>query len=207
MFSAGLHSLSSHSCLHSLVRSFIPLCYRSYNSAVFLIELREKAAKAKDASVNKISNTRDKYSSTSSKNLDWDANHKRPPPPPPGHTRTASTMIHASTPQSTSPPGQAAASPPPGRAPPIIRRETRPDQTPPYSPSPPPFHVPQAVRSAATPEKIDWANLSSEDKEVLFSWLDEFFERQLNIKIVPRQTQPTVQRTSCPVTPPKPVSF
>jgi hypothetical protein len=34
-------------------------------------------------------------------------------------------------------------------------------------------------------DKIDWANLSHEDKQVFFTWLDEFFARYLN------QTMPT----------------
>ncbi|KAF9007005.1 hypothetical protein BDQ17DRAFT_1351231 [Cyathus striatus] len=32
-------------------------------------------------------------------------------------------------------------------------------------------------------ENIDWANLSDEDKQVFFSWLDEFFSRMLKIEI------------------------
>jgi hypothetical protein len=31
-------------------------------------------------------------------------------------------------------------------------------------------------------KKVDWGNLSGEDKEVFFGWLDEFFERSYGIK-------------------------
>lgn len=44
---------------------------------------------------------------------------------------------------------------------------------------------------------IDWANLSPEDKQVFFSWLDEFFARYLNNGI-PRNTTNMVK----PVAPP-----
>jgi hypothetical protein len=38
-------------------------------------------------------------------------------------------------------------------------------------------------------EKIDWANLSDDDKQAFFSWLDEFFARYLNLAIpAPRVT-------------------
>ncbi|EFI26893.1 hypothetical protein CC1G_15294 [Coprinopsis cinerea okayama7 len=33
---------------------------------------------------------------------------------------------------------------------------------------------------------IDWTNLSQQDKEVFFSWLDEFFSRYLQIDLAPR---------------------
>jgi hypothetical protein len=37
-------------------------------------------------------------------------------------------------------------------------------------------------RSSAVPprvEEIDWTNISEEDKQVFFSWLDEFFSAHL----------------------------
>lgn len=34
--------------------------------------------------------------------------------------------------------------------------------------------------------EIDWTNLSPEDKEIFFSWLDEFFGNYLNITIAPK---------------------
>ncbi|KAH9974549.1 hypothetical protein BGW80DRAFT_1473937 [Lactifluus volemus] len=38
-------------------------------------------------------------------------------------------------------------------------------------------------------EKIDWANLSEDDKQAFFTWLDEFFARYLNLTIpAPRVT-------------------
>jgi len=37
-------------------------------------------------------------------------------------------------------------------------------------------------------DRIDWANLSGEDKEEFFLWLDEFFSRFLNVKLGPRNS-------------------
>ncbi|KAI8972606.1 hypothetical protein BD414DRAFT_510366 [Trametes punicea] len=198
-----------------------------------LAELREKAAKAKDASVSKIVNTRDRMTSQSSKNINWQAEIKPKPPPPPkpdfrpppppsrtsssassasgpskppvppvlrraglsassSLAKAASVASEASSPSSNPPP------PPPPRSvhstasessspslttagpPPPIRLETRPDLTP--SPSqtyiPPPPAITVKTTEAAL-DRIDWANLSLEDKHAFFSWLDEFFSRYL----------------------------
>ena len=43
--------------------------------------------------------------------------------------------------------------------------------------------------NASEPDDIDWANLSAEDKEVFFSWLDEFFSRYLGREIGPARAQ------------------
>ena len=43
---------------------------------------------------------------------------------------------------------------------------------------------------------IQWSNLSLEDKQVFFSWLDEFFSRYLNIS--PRSTIGTIEPASPP---------
>jgi hypothetical protein len=40
---------------------------------------------------------------------------------------------------------------------------------------------------------IDWANLTTEDKEVFFSWLDEFFARYFNLDQPPSVTIPPVR--------------
>ncbi|KAF8968772.1 hypothetical protein BDZ97DRAFT_1797976 [Flammula alnicola] len=85
-----------------------------------------------------------------------------PPPPPRGQPAAPPPPPPRSSSQHTPPPG-----PPPSASggPPPIVRSTRPN-----------------IRShrgapAAPPEsdKVDWANLSPEDKQVFFSWLDEFF--------------------------------
>ncbi|KAF9478570.1 hypothetical protein BDN70DRAFT_879805 [Pholiota conissans] len=75
-----------------------------------------------------------------------------PPPPPP--RKAAPTIPHSSV--SPSP------VPSMGSGPPPIVRSTRPD-----------LRTYRGV-SAVEPE-IDWTNLTPEDKEVFFSWLDEFF--------------------------------
>lgn len=73
---------------------------------------------------------------------------------------------------------------PPATPPPVIRT-TKPGaaarasfvQSPVVSVHPPPVYV----REPESPlDEIDWANLSQEDKEEFFSWLDEFFDRFLN---------------------------
>lgn len=89
--------------------------------------------------------------------------------PPPQSMRTPSAPSPALPARSfgsqPSPP-----SVPRGQPPPIIQRSTRPDGKGKESPllPPPTRHAEPA---------IDWANLSPEDKEVFFSWLDEFFAR------------------------------
>ena len=50
-----------------------------------------------------------------------------------------------------------------------------------------------APKEEAEIDRIDWANLSPEDKEVFFSWLDEFFARYLKVAIPPRATVETVK--------------
>lgn len=148
-------------------------------------------------------NTRDKYSSQSSKKLDWDPNHKRPPPPTPGSNHTRNSSSISITKASNPPP------PPPQRGPPIVRRDTRPDETPMHNPSPPPAPVSRASKRTVgkDAEQIDWTNISPQDKRVFFGWLDEFFERRRKIKIPKRQSEPTTQVTSRPITSPRPVSL
>lgn len=158
-------------------------------------ELRERAAKAKDASVSKLHNTRDKYTSTPSKNLSWDANHKRPPPVPlaAGHTRNTSRDT------ATPPPP-----PPPQRGPPLVRTDTRPDHTP--SPTlnerKSAFHRRSKSEGARDgKKKVDWKNLSKDDKRVFFGWLDEFFGRKLKIKIRSRKSEPSKYVVEAPEKP------
>ncbi|TFK92889.1 hypothetical protein K466DRAFT_643099 [Polyporus arcularius HHB13444] len=113
--------------------------------------------------------------------------------------------------------------------PPTVRRETRPDSVspPPAYPSSsslPRIQEPQAEEDADI-DRFDWANLSPEDKQIFFSWLDEFFARYLHVSVPPRTADtvqhvkvtpggrtpspmtgpPQVQRTSRPKTPPRPM--
>ncbi|KAJ6614692.1 hypothetical protein B0H10DRAFT_2044366 [Mycena sp. CBHHK59/15] len=173
-------------------------------------EIRDKAAKAKDASVTKIQNTRDRHSSVPLKNTNWDPYNKNPPPPPPPRTNS---YTRPQPPQSSFPPppqrggstgsSEPVVTPPTASGAPPIVRATRPPvpSTSLSSPPPPPvrptvsrFRNPELEETPAPPlppptrgvqrfwpdeKQIDWANLSPEDKVVLFSWLDEFFSRFL----------------------------
>ncbi|KAI0772468.1 hypothetical protein BD413DRAFT_545777 [Trametes elegans] len=253
-------------------------------------ELRAKAAKATDAGVSKLSNTRERMTSQPSKKIDWNAEIKpkpapppppvyRPPPPPsrtgsrtdssasgvsgkslappvplrktgspaatsltrsasttsqeslappvplrktspsaaPSLARSSSAASQASSVSPTPPPrppprlvnSQASSLSPspapstsslPAGPPPPIRRETRPDHA--SAPSQdnlrPPPPVRRQHRDEADVDRIDWANLSSEDKQVFFSWLDEFFSRHLGVPIPPRSTAGTVSHIKAP---------
>ncbi|KAF7331158.1 hypothetical protein MSAN_02434400 [Mycena sanguinolenta] len=71
--------------------------------------------------------------------------------------------------------------PPPMRTPVLSRfRQPEPEPEPEEAAPPPPPIRRVAARTAEKETEIDWANLSSEDKEVFFGWLDEFFSRHLN---------------------------
>lgn len=185
--------------------------------------------KAKDYTVTKATHTRDHMVSQPSKKINWDPNHRRPPPPPvvkpknsdlyaPPPSRTSSTTSSTTrnTPTSPSPPSvpvrpsvphrdsyTASVSPPPV-APPRIHRETRPDSVSP--PPPPPVRSASIASRASAPpadiEKIDWTNLSPEDKQVFFSWLDEFFAKYLNLPVPPRSVEGTKKVIEKPATPP-----
>ena len=117
--------------------------------------------------------------------------------PVPSLVRSASQASHSSN---TSP------SPPLG-PPPVIRRDTRPDAV---SPSPstmrstsslPRISEPQVYDEADT-DRIDWANLSPKDKQIFFSWLDEFFARYLHVPVPPRTAADTVKHVEVAHAPP-----
>ncbi|KAF5353422.1 hypothetical protein D9756_008023 [Leucocoprinus leucothites] len=99
-------------------------------------------------------------------------NQATPPPPPAPNLTTkpgSAPVLHTPTPAPAFP-----------RAPP--RR------SPIISPKPPTpeieYYEPEAIAEKA---EIDWANLTDEDKQVFFSWLDEFFTRSLGIPIGPKE--------------------
>ncbi|KAJ7789563.1 hypothetical protein B0H14DRAFT_2627091 [Mycena olivaceomarginata] len=162
------------------------------NRGWIVAEMRDKATKAKDATVKKAVDTKDRHSSVPLKNTNWDPYSKNPPPPPPPRankfTKPTPQPSFAPPPQRSGPSaGSPAPSPSPrpgpppivrpsaaaSGPPPISRRRTRSRQA-----APPPV---RRFGARTTPEKeIDWVNLSAEDKEVLFGWLDEFFSRHLN---------------------------
>ncbi|EGO20181.1 hypothetical protein SERLADRAFT_411122 [Serpula lacrymans var. lacrymans S7.9] len=170
-------------------------------------ELKAKASKAKDAGVTKLSNTKDRYTSVPSSKTNWDPNWKAAPPPPPA-SRSTGSVTAAAAPRGPPP------LPPPQRphlgaggssshGPPPVRRQNRPDDAPSPSPPPPPARAPvqhsynpQSYAKTERTEEIDWANLSSEDKDVFFAWLDEFFSRFLNITLPPRGQGPAPPPTS-----------
>ncbi|KAH8115020.1 hypothetical protein DFH11DRAFT_1590976 [Phellopilus nigrolimitatus] len=153
--------------------------------------LKDKAASAKNSTVNKFHDTRDRYSSTPMAQTRFaEGGHapdarKAPPPPPP--MRAGSHASRASTSSRASEEGV--------RAPPPVLRSSKPALS--ASPSPVPSNpgTPPAIsnrppsfsrRAPGTHpptinvDTIDWANLSSEDKQEFFSWLDEFFARFLH---------------------------
>ncbi|KAI0085540.1 hypothetical protein BDY19DRAFT_1020933 [Irpex rosettiformis] len=170
-------------------------------------ELRERAAKARDTGLTKLHDTRDKYSSRSSKDASWnpDSRHTIPapstPPADPPHTSSAA-------PTRPRPP------PPPRHGSLMASSDSHPDHHdhedshPPTLPSrshydqaqPNPPAYTQASESTLTP-KVDWANMTVEDKETLFSWLDEFFESRFNITIPKRNSNSTAQVNSRPMPP------
>ncbi|KAL4071539.1 hypothetical protein V8B97DRAFT_400456 [Scleroderma yunnanense] len=202
-------------------------------------ELKAKAEKAKDAGVAKVVNTKDKYSSIPASKTTWDPNWKRAPPPssvspPPSHSTNLpsssfGTNVHEAPPApsrrsrpdsiSSSASAHETNSPPP-----VIPRASRPDtlsrpeseasSLPPppkrFSSGYPPNHKRTDSRNDAV-EKIDWANLSAEDKEEFFLWLDEFFSRFLNVELGPRKPNvalsvPDHKRSHVPRTGPPPVN-
>ena len=157
-------------------------------------ELKAKAEKAKDVGVTKITNTRDRYSSVPASQANWDPNWKRAPPPPPGSSPRASTSRPPPPPSRSRPDGSASGA---ARAVPRASQSRSTDSdanaAPAYTPLPPPTRsasgYPPSHRE--TPHdavnRIDWANLTPEDKEEFFGWLDEFFSRYLGIELGPRE--------------------
>ncbi|KAF5375340.1 hypothetical protein D9615_007981 [Tricholomella constricta] len=171
-------------------------------------ELKAKAAKAKDASVSKIQSTRDRHTSVPLARTNWDPYSKQPPPPPPPPRVNANTRPEPSFPP---PPNRSTLPPPPSPTPSLPARSSALSSSPSLPvPSPAP-HLPSRSLSSSNqpssgpppiirstrPElaprvtdtsesEIDWTDLSAEDKEVFFSWLDEFFSKFLNVDIPPR---------------------
>ncbi|KIY44636.1 hypothetical protein FISHEDRAFT_77260 [Fistulina hepatica ATCC 64428] len=131
-----------------------------------LSEIKEKALKAKDAGVHKFQDARGRNTSVPTARTNWDMHGRTPARMAPTNSRSSDTSLEKPPlPRRTSS-GTSAGSA--GTAPPPINRNTRPD----------------APRPAST--SIDWVNLSEEDKQIFFSWLDEFFSRHLGKDVSPR---------------------
>ena len=90
-----------------------------------------------------------------------------PLPPPRGMNRDREADDASSNASSSSLPMRGSAPPPP------VARSSKPNSS----------NRPSLPGRAAAPsdsvDRIDWANLSAEDKEEFFRWLDEFFTRYL----------------------------
>jgi len=189
-------------------------------------ELKQKASKAKDATVTSVKNTKDRHTSVPLNNTNWnpyDGTGPRPPPPPrvnanskpkpqstflppPVRGGSASPQLPSSSPsptpplpgrsgppvinRSSRPPGPSGVSPKPSLKPsPALPTRTPsatpslPARTPSATPSLPARTPPLPSRASSyqQPQQIDWTNLSPEDKQVFFNWLDEFFTKSYGI--------------------------
>ncbi|KAJ7875317.1 hypothetical protein B0H14DRAFT_3859517 [Mycena olivaceomarginata] len=100
-------------------------------------EMRDKATKAKDATVKKAVDTKDRHSSVPLKNTNWDPYSKNPPPPPPPRAN-----------KFTKPTPQPSFAPPPQRSGPSAGS---PAPSPSPRPGPPPIVRPSAAASGPPP--------------------------------------------------------
>ena len=163
------------------------------------------------SSKSKFSETRDRFQSQSSKNLD--PAKKNPPPPPPGrssfnHERTPSAVSRNSFSSPSPPPPPPAAPPPlprrqpssaggsPNPPPPIARRTARTEDT---SPGSSQVHLLASLsrnnsNASSSQQKIDWANLSHEDKLAFFALLDEYFEQRRGTGVVAASKEESGQK-------------
>jgi hypothetical protein len=143
-------------------------------------EIKLKANKAKDAGVSSFQNTRDRYQSVPMAKSKFDPHGTNPHDPSP-----RSSLSNSDSPSA----------PPPPPAP----RQFRPK----VAGKPPAPSLPQrgvGARGVDSETKVDWANLSAEDKEAFFSWLDEYFSRMLGIEIKPaNQTRYNQSRSPPPI--------
>ncbi|PCH42987.1 hypothetical protein WOLCODRAFT_138148 [Wolfiporia cocos MD-104 SS10] len=181
-----------------------------------LSDLKQKATKAKDYGVHKMVTTKEHMKSQPSNKINWDRKPAPPPPPParqkstfappPSRNSSVSVRSQASTSEidtsSSSSPASSAQPAPPRRP---THQETMSLAPPPRRSSSIARTGPRAGEENSTDmDRIDWANLSQEDKEVLFSWLDEFFARYLNLAMPPRSAHRTVETIAKEEKPAKP---
>ncbi|KAJ7819525.1 proline-rich protein [Mycena leptocephala] len=171
------------------MQGFLVFSSSGYLQVLTVAEMRDKAGKAKNATVTSLQNTKDRHSSVPLKTTNWDPYAKnQPPPPPPRANKFSRPVVQpsflpppqrggaaAESPSSSTPPSPAPGPPPIVRATrPSVPRRLQPEEEKP-APAPPVRRF--GARTAE--QEIDWANLSPEDKEVFFAWLDEFFSRYL----------------------------
>lgn len=146
--------------------------------------IKDRASRAKDSTVHKFQDTRDRYTSTPMAKTKFAEGgyvpDARSPPPPPPPARSSFASSSRDSYEETHTPSYA--------APPSVSLNTKPKI--PHTqrqqhafavakPPPPPRRV---ANSEPDIDKIDWANLSEEDRKEFFNWLDEFFERFLTMK-------------------------
>ena len=122
-----------------------------------------------------------------------------PGPAPPLPTRKPSSIPPALPSRSNS--GEAPPAPPPRSVAPVARTDLPAGPPPPVVRSTrPDFATPVSEASSKLPlvhtKALDWSNLSQEDKEAFFDWLDEFFSKHLNITFGPRTTTLGTQHAS-----------
>jgi hypothetical protein len=181
-------------------------------------ELRAKAEKAATSAKTNAQNTRDRYSSTPTARTSFDYNQ-----PPPARTsvdysnrrsvdltqrQSVDLSNDDSPPRYTTSPNPVSPGPPP-----LVASHSRPGaQKSPSGPSPPPiayhnrpkvspsfnYQVEDEQGVAATADRIDWSNLSEDDKQTFFAWLDEFFARYTGGK-VPVRPRPASTYSSSPM--------
>lgn len=147
-------------------------------------ELKAKAEGLKNTGVSKYQDTRDKHSSVPMKSTNWDPyDRKRPLGTPPQPTKSPRNGSPSATPvppliHRESKPKPALPPPPSRTGSSSSSAAAAPPSTPP-APAPRPAWRPPVQRAAPVEtgmDKIDWANLSQDDKLAFFAWLDEFFE-------------------------------
>ncbi|OBZ74899.1 Altered inheritance of mitochondria protein 3 [Grifola frondosa] len=170
-------------------------------------DLKDKALKAKDIGATKLVNTRDRYTSTSSKNINWNADiTKKPPPPPPSRSvvkeRLPPPPQRRFSPSTASPSHSDASAPsspvaPPPKPMPWSRHSDQATPSAPISPSAVARNS-HHEESDSTAHRVDWANFSPEDKQVFFSWLDEYFSRHFNVSQRSSGPKDPVQRPETP---------
>ncbi|KIK09427.1 hypothetical protein K443DRAFT_385741 [Laccaria amethystina LaAM-08-1] len=107
------------------------------------------------------------------------------PPLPPRGLSAAPTPVRPTLPTPSTAPAPSATGPPP------IVRGTRP---------------PKIGLSASQEPTIDWTNISAQDKEIFFAWLDEYFSKLLGTP-VPSNTNSSAGHQSPFRNPTKPASW
>ncbi|KZT25047.1 hypothetical protein NEOLEDRAFT_1134269 [Neolentinus lepideus HHB14362 ss-1] len=185
-----------------------------------LADFKTKVIKAKDATVTKVVNTKDRMQSTPSAKTNWDYSNppERRPPPIPLKSRESELYGPPPTRQNSKPDSSSENVRPslvlssrlsvPNRSskPVVPTRSEKFEYASPRPPAMPARRSTASIQTAAHDEvidKIDWVNISAEDKEVFFSWLDEYFTYLLGRPVGPGE-KPTVSSKTAPAPVAKP---